>query len=219
LSWRIAESLIQLRNEVNARWPNRDKASDGFIGDATHAATASDHNPNADGVVCAFDITHDPDNGPDEAILFEWFRTHPQVDLKYIIANRKVASRKRDWVIRDYKGDPHTNHIHVSVGVGPDGKSAAGTYDDKDSWHIADIGGNPPPKTWEEDVTFIAEFLDASEVGKKYLVSPWCPGGPQPGRYGFKVHINNPGELDILLAAGIQDRGKIPGAGFFRTVA
>ena len=72
MSYRIAKSLGLLAATVNAAAPNRSKASDGWIGDASHAARKSDHNPNRtpgdgipDGVVCALDITHDPANGCD----------------------------------------------------------------------------------------------------------------------------------------------------------
>ena len=51
MSWTLAPALVQLRQELNARWPGRSKASDGTIGDAAHKARVSEHNPDADGVV------------------------------------------------------------------------------------------------------------------------------------------------------------------------
>lgn len=139
MSWRLALSLQTLRSECNALWPDRSKASDGTIGDAAHAASASDHNPNAAGVVCAFDLTHDPDHGVDIAVLFEQLRRDPHPDLKYLIANRRIASRSNgNFTSRPYSGaDPHTNHLHASVGVGSDGHSAQ-PYDDTTSWfHVS----------------------------------------------------------------------------------
>ncbi|MGB4989147.1 MAG: hypothetical protein WBO10_07930, partial [Pyrinomonadaceae bacterium] len=64
MSWRIAESLKKLREQINAEWPGRDKASDGGIGDAAHASRSSDHNPwvkdsRGQGVVTAIDIDED----------------------------------------------------------------------------------------------------------------------------------------------------------------
>lgn len=140
MSWRIAKSLETLRDEVNAAWPARNTASDGVIGDAAHAASASDHNPNAAGVVCAFDITHDP-NGPDGNDLAERLRLRQHPDAKYIIWSGRICSAYArgaalPWEWRPYSGaDPHTNHIHVSVGDGPDGRSAP-PYDDTDSWGV-----------------------------------------------------------------------------------
>lgn len=36
MSWTLAPSLARLLDEVNRRWPNRDKRSDGTIGDRAH---------------------------------------------------------------------------------------------------------------------------------------------------------------------------------------
>lgn len=140
MAWRIAKSLDVLRSEINTRWPDRNKASDGVIGDAAHAASASDHNPNQQGVVCAFDITHDP-AGCDGSTVFALLVSRRHPCLKYVIWNRTVV-RAYDkpglpaWTPSPYTGaDPHTNHVHVSVGVGRDGQSQP-PYDDLDSWGV-----------------------------------------------------------------------------------
>jgi hypothetical protein len=71
--WRGAKALFRLRDQINATFPGRNKASDGLIGDAAHATRASDHNPwvidNGVGVVTAIDITHDPMQGCDAGAL------------------------------------------------------------------------------------------------------------------------------------------------------
>jgi peptidoglycan hydrolase-like protein with peptidoglycan-binding domain len=59
MSWRVAGALLELRSEIDTRWPNRDRSSDGSIGDASHAASKSDHNPNPAGVVRAIDVDAD----------------------------------------------------------------------------------------------------------------------------------------------------------------
>ena len=138
MSWRLARSLEQLRKEVNAAAPRRSKRSDGSIGDAAHSRTASDHNPNAAGVVCAIDLTHDPDAGADMNALAEQLRTGGHPALKYLIWNRRIWSRARTgegW--RSYGGsNPHSSHMHVSVGVGSDGRST-GPYDNTTSWGVS----------------------------------------------------------------------------------
>jgi hypothetical protein len=60
---RLARSLETLRHQVDQLAPNRDKDSDGWIGDTSHQARKSEHNPDANGVVRALDITNDPAPG------------------------------------------------------------------------------------------------------------------------------------------------------------
>lgn len=137
MSWRLANSLIELSAEVHALSP---KQTIYAIGDSAHQASASDHNPNAAGVVCAIDIMQG--NGLDLQAIANHLVAHPHPDAKYVIHNRKIASKSQGWRWRTYTGsDPHTNHIHVSVGVGSDGRSVQ-PYDDKVSWGL---GASPAP--------------------------------------------------------------------------
>ncbi|MDG4766606.1 hypothetical protein O7632_21270 [Solwaraspora sp. WMMD406] len=43
MAYYLAPSLQRLRNEIDARWPDRDRASDGWIGAAAHAASTAGH--------------------------------------------------------------------------------------------------------------------------------------------------------------------------------
>ncbi len=53
----LVPSLARLRTEFNQLNPGRDKASDGWIGDAEHQANpTSDHNPDERGAVHAIDV-------------------------------------------------------------------------------------------------------------------------------------------------------------------
>lgn len=136
MSWRLARSLETLRDQVNAAYPNRSKVSDGTIGDSAHAGTASDHNPNAQGVVTAMDLTHDPAHGFDAHATADRLRQNRHPDLKYIISNRRIAGAWSNWQWQNYSGvNPHDKHIHVSVGVGDDGQSRP-PYDDTNKWNI-----------------------------------------------------------------------------------
>src|SRR5437660_11202884 len=121
MAWRLAKCLETLRTEVNAKWPNRHKDSDGTIGDESHQGRESDHNPwvqdGAMGVVTAMDITHDPANGLDSEQLAEALRKSKDPRIKYIISNRKIASSETSpWDWRPYTGaNPHNHHVHISV--------------------------------------------------------------------------------------------------------
>lgn len=145
--WRVARSLEVLRAEINTVAPNRSTRSDGSIGDSSHAATDSDHNPNDADVVCARDYTHDPDSGADMHRISRRIVAVRPPALKYVIWNKQIWSRARaneGW--RRYTGsNPHTKHMHVSVGRGPDGHST-GPYDDTSSWGMAASAPAPRPQ-------------------------------------------------------------------------
>jgi hypothetical protein len=121
MTWRLAKSLIQLRNQINAISPNRNKENDGSIGDEAHASRSSDHNPwfkdeDGVGVVSAIDITNDPAHGIVSEELAEMLRASRDSRIKYIISNRKIASFDHGWSWRAYSGtNPHDHHVHISV--------------------------------------------------------------------------------------------------------
>ena len=139
-NWRAAKSLLTLREQVNNAYPNRSKISDGLLGDTAHQATASDHNPNSKGVVCALDLTHDPKNGFDAHALADYLRKHRHPNLRYVISNARIASARTNW--KWAKSSGHTKHIHISVGNSgvPDGQSTS-NYDSTKKWDI-NYGGD-----------------------------------------------------------------------------
>lgn len=129
MTWRLARSLATLREQINTLSPNRSKASDGTVGDARHAATKSDHNPDANGIVRALDITHDPKNGVAGKALANALLATRDPRIKYIISDGQIASGaggSRPWVWRKYTGaNAHTKHVHLSVVAGAKGDDAA----------------------------------------------------------------------------------------------
>ncbi|MBW7984927.1 peptidoglycan-binding domain-containing protein [Enterobacillus tribolii] len=94
--------------DATQKWPNRNRAADGIMGDAAHQARRSDHNEGN-----AFDLTHDPLNGVDCATLSRDVLQDSRV--KYVIYNRQINSLDgKGW--RTYNGaNPHTKHMHVSI--------------------------------------------------------------------------------------------------------
>jgi hypothetical protein len=187
MGWRLARSLEVLRSEINALAPGRSKASDGTIGDAAHASGPSDHNPNSSGVVCAFDATHDPAHGADMHRISEHIRNHPPRAAKYVIFNRRIAARDGGWRWEDYFGkNAHTKHMHVSVGVGPDGRST-GSYDDTSPWGIAAAGSSGG-----DDVIGLKKGDSGERVKGLQAVL---------GRAGFEVTVD--GEYGPATAAAV----------------
>lgn len=96
--------------DATEHWPDRNRASDGIMGDARHQATKSDHN---DGN--AFDLTHDPTHGVDCATISR--QVIDDTRVTYVIFNRQIYNRARateGW--RAYTGsNPHDHHMHVSI--------------------------------------------------------------------------------------------------------
>jgi peptidoglycan hydrolase-like protein with peptidoglycan-binding domain len=147
-NWRLAHGLEKLRSQVNARWSNRSKESDGAKGDDRHAALPSDHNP-VDGVVHAIDLTHDPLHGFDSYAFADMLLKNRDTRIKYVISNRRIGSGDagpQPWVWRKYTGaNPHDHHVHISI------KSDAAHFDSTVEWKIdggpiiADPNFVPPP--------------------------------------------------------------------------
>jgi hypothetical protein len=111
----LVPCLVVLRAGFNRLNPNRDKGSDGWIGDAAHQAETSDHNPDSQGRVLALDIDSSGPWPVPFGDLVESMRGDSR--LEYVIWNRRIASRSQGWTWRAYSGtsDPHTGHAHFSA--------------------------------------------------------------------------------------------------------
>ena len=117
---KLCKAGQQLRLQVDDSYPDRDRTSDGWIGDTRHQARPSDHNPDEQGIVRAIDIDRDlsgkakPDLMPD---LADQIRLCAKRDgrISYIIFDGKIASSKKAWAWRPYDGvNKHNHHCHVS---------------------------------------------------------------------------------------------------------
>jgi hypothetical protein len=135
VDWRMARSLETLLAQLNALAPNRDKASDGGIGDAAHSSRTSDHNPDSGGVVRARDFTHDPGDLDGEWLSGTLVKFRDP-RIKYIIWDRRIWFPGSGW--QGYYGpNAHEHHVHVSVVPGTAGDDARkwtlGEEDDMDA--------------------------------------------------------------------------------------
>jgi len=126
MSWRLAKSLVQLRNQINQKWPTRSRKSDGAVGDRAHAARASDHNPRGPNkTVHAIDVTHSPSTGFDVHALADRLRQSKDPRISYLISARRIASAKANWGWRVYRGsNPHQGHLHISCKSAPLGEQS-----------------------------------------------------------------------------------------------
>lgn len=122
----LAPSLVKFRNELNDIWPQRDHASDGWIGDAAHQDRVSDHNPDGAGTVRAFDTDEDLDGDPadkgrDGWSVAEGLRLSRDARIKYVIYEGRMfssypAGGVAPWTWRPYAGEnAHRKHVHLSI--------------------------------------------------------------------------------------------------------
>jgi hypothetical protein len=118
---KLCKAGQQLRLQVDDSYPDRDRTSDGWIGDTRHSARPSDHNPDATGIVRAIDIDRDlsgkakPDLMPDLADQIRLCAKRGDKRISYVIFNGRIASSKKAWAWRPYDGiNKHNHHCHIS---------------------------------------------------------------------------------------------------------
>jgi hypothetical protein len=112
----------QLREQFDDSFPDRDRTSDGWIGDTRHSARPSDHNPDKQtGTVRAIDVDRDvsgsakPDLMPDIADQIRLAGKAGDKRISYVIFNGRIASSRMGWRWRKYSGsNPHNHHCHIS---------------------------------------------------------------------------------------------------------
>jgi hypothetical protein len=132
MAWVLTKGLQNLRNQVNEAFPDRDKDSDGTIGDLAHMGRTSGHNaddtsgskPEWDGdpddtaEVRAWDMDVNLNAPPATAQqVVDHIRHLPGVSavLRYMIYNRRIYKASNGWYPEAYDGpSPHTEHIHFS---------------------------------------------------------------------------------------------------------
>lgn len=157
MTWRMAKSLEVLRKEINGVWPDRDRTSDGGVGDASHQARPSKHNPGPDRVVEARDFDEDVSgrNGQGGRPLWDLVQHllrlaragHPALGMgAHIIYEGRIWSAKQGWRERPYTGpNAHEHHAHVAVADAPAG------YDSTRPWGLAEaLRRGPAPAAYRK---------------------------------------------------------------------
>lgn len=125
-------------------WPDRDKTSDGSIGDTSHQArgSKSDHNPNSRGAVTAIDIDRElvKDGSVTVATLVAKLQASKDPRIKYIIWNAQITVPGDITKWKPYHGaNAHKHHAHISVSSNP------ALYDDASEWNLDGVPvANPP---------------------------------------------------------------------------
>jgi hypothetical protein len=156
----LVPSGAALRSDFNRIAVDRDKSSDGWIGDASHSASVSDHNPDADGVVHAIDVDEDlrtPGLTMEACVqhILKRCESGAENRLKYIIYERRIWEASRGWRERAYSGpNAHDKHAHFSFSYTPKHER------DTRSW---DLEGVPVALT-DADKDWLERKINAAAV-------------------------------------------------------
>jgi hypothetical protein len=149
-AWVLVPCGEQLRRDVSRIAPNRDKTSDGTIGDAAHQQRVSDHNDDEVGRVPirdadskhevhawdADDDLREPGLAMITIVLFLVDRCRRGLErrLRYIIYAGWIWEASNGWNRRAYNGDnPHNEHAHFSFSYETNLEA------DTSSWHLEEI--------------------------------------------------------------------------------
>lgn len=149
MAWILTPALTTLRSNFNARFPNRDKTTDGTIGDWEHQQHVSSHNPDdtvgsmseysdSDTIAEVRAIDIDKDLGDPHVTMqdvVDKILATPE-DLKrlrYIIYNRTIWAKSNGWDPVPYDGvSPHTEHVHLNGDPNYDNANA--------NWSVLEVG-------------------------------------------------------------------------------
>ena len=131
--WRVANSLVTLGRQLSDVWP-QSGPTDGTLGDRSHAARKSDHNPNSANIVTAIDVDEVVEDRGQQLVDVLVASRDPRI--KYIIHEGRIwRSYPKPgipaWTPGPYTGsNAHLGHVHLSV------STLAALYDDPRRWQL-----------------------------------------------------------------------------------
>lgn len=179
-NWTVVPNLNELLEQMNKRFPKRDKASDGAIGNTSHAARASSHNPDKTGhpeyrdgdkknEVRARDI--DKDLKSADGVTMEQVVQHIIKNarsgkfwwVRYIIFNGRIWHKRDGFKTHKYTGaNNHAHHVHVNSDFTQKADEVT-----KTNWLLTNLGKKKPaPKpTGKPDATLTTRLQRSLKIG------------------------------------------------------
>lgn len=178
----VVPCLDEGRDQLNSRFPTRDKTSDGAWGDKAHAITASSHNGDKSGnpewrdgdrkdEVRARDFDadlRDPDYKMEDVVQL-WVKLARSGALwwvRYIIFNGRIWHKKDGFKTREYTGkNKHNLHAHVNSDFDQKADEVTGT-----NWGLSalkkKVSPNPKPPASPRPT---AETLEKGDRGQAVI--------------------------------------------------
>lgn len=118
----LASSLNRLFDELDARWPSRDRGGDGWY---NPDRVSVGHNRGHNGLVHAIDFR--PGGVSMQEIVANIYKGGSV--LRYFIWNRELYHARNNFQPEPYNGDsPHTDHMHVEINQTTSAESYPGSW-------------------------------------------------------------------------------------------
>lgn len=202
----LTPGMKNLGNQFNARWPNRDGASDGAIGDYAHQQGDSGHNPddtqydNAEwdsdsdnkSEIRAIDVDSDlGESGTTMQMVIDHLRKLPNLGsvLRYMIYDRKIYKASNNFNPETYTGSsPHTEHAHFS-GAYSDASDENKTFDFK----FEEVGDFVDKNTF---MAWMKEFHAKTNEG----FATWSIDGIGGAQPAYQTLADTAGRTNIIKA-------------------
>jgi len=154
--WVVVPCLKEGRDQLDARFPNREHGAEGFVGDTAHQGSSSSHNPDETGnpeysdrdgkdEVRAWDADkdlHDPVVTMEQVVqhLIEGARSGRFWWIRYIIFDGRIWHRRDGFVTHVYTGsNKHTDHAHINSDFTQQADTVTGT-----DWGFNELGQSNP---------------------------------------------------------------------------
>lgn len=189
MSWAVVPCLDEGRDQLNARFPNRDKTSDGAIGNQEHAVAPSSHNPDKTGLpehrdgdskneVRARDFDadlRDPSGITMRRVVQLWVTKAREGKLwwvRYIIFEGLIYHKRDNYQARTYTGsNKHNQHVHVNSDFTNDADEVRNT-----NWHLNELGA-PAPKPHIPEMLVVDNELGPKTIRRWQEVMGTKPDG------------------------------------------
>jgi hypothetical protein len=130
MPWVLTRGLTTWRNEINTVFPNREKYTDGSVGDSSHSGSTSGHNPDITGKaeyrdrdskdeVRAIDVDKDLRSTVTMEQVIQYLvrlgRAGVYLPFRYFIYRGRIWRKSTGWKTEVYTGaNNHNEHAHFS---------------------------------------------------------------------------------------------------------
>jgi hypothetical protein len=184
MAWVLTRGMTHFRDSFNVAFPNRDKASDGTIGNQAHSVATSGHNPDKTGSaeykdgdaldeVRAVDIDSDlrysgttMEDVVQHLVMLGRAGLLASV-IKYLIYNKRIWRASNGWKTETYTGaSQHTEHLHASGAY-----TQASDNNISFNYRLGEAGGFPVDQATFNK--FLHGYMTSAQGKKDVEVAVW----------------------------------------------